>query len=557
MPLPYDAHEIESRWQTRWDADCLYDIDRQIEAPVFTNLVEFPYPSGDGLHVGHVFKYGGADVFGRYQRMRGHSVFQPIGFDSFGINAENYAMRLGEHPASVMARTTARFRRQLSRVGIGWDWSATLRTSDPAYYRWTQWVFCRLFEAGLAYRSASDDQWYLRITAYADRLRDGLAALHWPEVAKRQQRDWIANMHDWLISRQRYWGPPIPIVHCPACGPVLVPDDELPVLLPDENRPLAENERWAATNCPQCDGPARRETDVADTFFDSSWYFLRYPSVDIEDRPWDVERTARFLPASFYAGGPEHVRRHHLYARFVTMALSDMGLVPFDEPFPRIRLGGLIRHDGAKMSKSRGNVVDPDDYVDRHGGDVLRLFLLFSGPWEEGGDFTDQAVVGVERFLGRVWRRVVDANDRADADRTAKAIFAVTDAIEKFRFNVAIAALMAAVDDIDPPTLVLLLAPLAPYVAEELWHRLGREYSVHQQRWPTVDRAAAGGTETVNVVVQVDGRRRARLSVERDVDDEALIAAASAAVEGWLVDRAVERVVRVPNRLVNFVTFGG
>jgi leucyl-tRNA synthetase len=360
-------------------------------------------------------------------------------------------------------------------------------------------------------------------------------------------------MHDWLISRQRYWGPPIPIVHCPACGPVLVSDNELPVLLPEQDEPLANNDEWAATTCPRCEGPARRETDVSDTFFDSSWYFLRYPSVDVNDRPWAGDRTARFLPAAFYAGGPEHVRRHHLYARFVTMALFDMGLVPFEEPFPCIRLGGLIRHDGAKMSKSRGNVVDPDDYVDRYGADVLRLFLLFSGPWEEGGDFTDQAIVGVERFLARVWR-AVERQSAGDPEVTARTITAVTAAIHRFRFNVAIAALMSEVDSIEPRTLVLLLAPLAPYVAEEMWQRMGGDYSVHQQRWPVADRDSSAANGSVEIVVQVDGKRRGQVAVPSDAGSAAIVESASVAVAGWLAERAVERVVNVPGRLVNFVT---
>src|SRR4051794_33113304 len=310
MALPYDAHEIEARWQADWDARRLYQVD--IDAvdpsagPAFTNLVEFPYPSGEGLHVGHVFKYCGADAYGRYQRMRGRTVFQPIGFDSFGINAENYALRLGQHPATVVDRTTRRFRAQLSSIGIGWDWSRSVSTSDPSFYRWTQWVFGRLFDAGLAYRAEAPvtwcpscrtvlaneqvqggrcercdtvvttrnlRQWFLRITAYADRLKAGLAGLDWPDLAKRQQAEWIDGLHDWLISRQRYWGPPIPIVHCDRCGAVRVPDDQLPVLLPEvpvervrptgtAQSPLAAIDEWVRTMCPHCGGAARRETDV-------------------------------------------------------------------------------------------------------------------------------------------------------------------------------------------------------------------------------------------------------------------------------------------------------
>ena len=478
----------------------------------FYNLVEFPYPSAEGLHVGHVFKYAGADAFGRYQRMRGHDVFQPMGWDAFGINAENYALKIGEHPATVIARTTANFRRQLSSVGTTWDWDACVDTSSPEYYRWTQWVFVQLYRAGLAYRAEAPvvwcpscltvlareqlegdsrcercdtvvtervmKQWFLRITAYKDRLLAGLDDLDWPERSKRTQRNWIAGLHDWLISRQRYWGPPIPIVYCDRCG--TVPVDE-PVILPwiEDFRPrgtgvspLAECEEWVNTSCPGCGGPARRETDVSDTFFDSSWYFLRYPCVDRDDVAWDE----RVTPVDFYAGGQEHIARHHLYARFVTMALHDLGLVPFAEPFPRVRLGGMLTHNGAKMSTSRGNVVGPDDYADL-APDVLRVALLFTQPWEHTGDFRDDQIAGADRFLARVRRWFESGEDGRDpCDAT---VDAVTNAIERFKFNVAVARLMEARGRIDRGIFARLLAPLAPTVAEELCP------GVHTTEWPT------------------------------------------------------------------------
>ena len=522
MGVPYDVHEVERRWQARWDADRLYevDVDAVSLADAFYNLVEFPYPSGDGLHVGHVLTYCGADSFGRYQRMLGKTVFQPIGFDSFGINAENYARKLGEHPRDVIERTTATFRRQLSSVGCGWDWSRSIETSDPAYYRWTQWLFVRLFRAGLAYRAEAPvvwcpscqtvlaneqvedaacercgtrvtervmTQWFLRTTAYAERLRRGLDALEWPEPAKNRQRSWIGGLHDWLISRQRYWGPPIPIVHCPACGPVPVPEDELPVLLPEVEdwsgvSPLASLEEWVRTDCPSCGRPARRETDVSDTFFDSCWYFLRYPSSDVADQPWDAERTARWLPVDHYAGGREHVARHHLYARFVTMALHDVGLVPVEEPIPRVRLHGDVLHHGRRMSKSRGNVVNPDDYIERHGADVLRTYVLFCSRWDEGGDFRDAGIVGVERFFVKLWRRVAERPE--GTYEVDPLVVRVDRAMQRLRPNVAVAALMEWVQRADADVLVRLLAPIAPYLAEELWARLGRPYSVHRASWP-------------------------------------------------------------------------
>jgi leucyl-tRNA synthetase len=517
--VPYDVHDVERRWQSAWDDARLYTPD--LDQPYFTNLVEFPYPSAEGLHAGHAMTYCGADAFGRYQRMRGRQVFQPIGFDAFGINAENYARKIGEHPRDVIARTTTRYRAQLTALGCGWDWTRSVTTSDPGYYRWTQWLFVQLFRAGLAYRAegaviwcpacetvlareqVEDDacercqtrvaertmtQWWLRTTRYRDRLYAGLDDLDWPEPAKNRQRRWIEGLHDWLISRQRYWGPPIPIVHCERCGPVPVPEDQLPVLLPEVEEwtgvsPLARVEEWVRTACPACDGPGRRETDVSDTFLDSCWYFLRYASTEFDDHPW---HPGRVRPVDMYAGGREHVARHHLYARFAVMALHDLGLVPFAEPFPVLRLHGDLLHEGRRMSKSRGNVVNPDDYVDRYGADVFRTYLLFCSRWDEGGDFRDDGIIGVERFFARMWRRV--EGQPHGTDPSGRLIDAVGTAYQGMRLNLVVARLMEAVRTVDARALTLLLAPIAPYLAEELWCRLGGRGSVHLQPWPGVRR---------------------------------------------------------------------
>ncbi len=732
MAVPYDVHAIEARWRGRWEEARLYEVDVHGVAPEdkFYNLAEFPYPSADGLHVGHVFKYCGLDAFGRYQRMRGKVVFQPIGYDAFGINAENYALKTGAHPRTLIARTTANFARQLSSVGIGWDWSRVVDTSQPEYYRWTQWIFLQLFRAGLAYQAdapvvwcpscltvlANEQlegdrcercttvttqrvmrQWFLRITAYADRLLDGLDHLDWSERGKRLQRQWIGRsrgreiefgdlrvfttrpdtimgvtflavpsghsaagssrphpvtgesipvveadyviesygtgavmgvpahderdrryaethglavshapllsdrevaavgrpaaryrLHDWLISRQRYWGSPIPIVHCDDCGPVGVPERELPVELPDLDEfgpsrtgqsPLGRVDTFVAVPCPRCGRPGRRETDVADTFVESSWYFLRYPSTDVEDRPWDEARTARLLPVDFYAGGIEHASRHHLYARFVTMALHDLGHLPFEEPFPKIRLGGMIVYQGAKMSKSRGNVVGPDDYLGDTGADVLRCALMFAAPWEAGGEFRDDAITGIERFFTRVWNVVVDLPDDGDdriAPSTAESrraidrrIAEVEHAIEAMRFNVGLARLMeltgwleghgSALDEVELDrarrVLVLLLAPFAPHLAEELWARLGGEFSVHSRPWPAYD-AAALLEDEVEMVVQIDGRMRDRVHVPAGVDERGAvdIAVTRPRVQEHLAGRSVTRTVYVPTKVLNFVT---
>jgi leucyl-tRNA synthetase len=405
--------------------------------------------------------------------------------------------------------------------------------------------------------------------------RNGLAVSHAPLLTDTTEVGTAAvryRMRDWLISRQRYWGPPIPVVHCEDHGAVGVPPDDLPVRLPDVDdvrptgsgvSPLAAVADFVHTTCPRCGRAARRETDVSDTFFDSSWYFLRYPSARLADRPWDPVRTATWLPVDFYAGGPEHVQRHHLYARFVTMALHDLGLVDFEEPFPRIRLGGLIVHDGAKMSKSRGNVVGPDAYWDAHGSDVLRCALLFSAPWEGGGDFRDEAIAGIERFFTRVWRRVVtpdagtgDDDPPEELDRTIRD---VTREIERLRFNVALARLMELTARVRSRrgrrTLVLLLAPFAPHLAEELWARLGEEYSVHRQRWPVAD-TSPDANRDVEIAVEVDGRVRGRLRVTPDADEHAVRTAAleHPGVRGAVGGRAVVRTVYVPGRVVNLVT---
>jgi leucyl-tRNA synthetase len=803
----HDFREIEARWQARWEADRLdeIDVDRVRPEEKFYNLVEFPYPSAEGLHVGHAYTYCGADVYGRYQRMRGRALFQPMGFDSFGIHTENYALRVGENPRTLTEKTIANYRRQLRRLGAAWAWDHEVVTSDPSFYRWTQWIFLQLYRAGLAVRKEAPvvwcpscktvlafeqvegdrcercgtrvtervmKQWFLRITAYAQELLDGLDTLDWPALSKRLQADWIGRsegvevdfgvpdagltlsafttrpdtlfgvtflavppghpelgrlvtpdleaevrefvrsrggprvpgrrsgeprgvftgsnsvhpvtgapvpvfvtdyvvaeygtgvvmgvpahdrrdfefaramdlpvvrvvespgdasdggdpdepwtgrgaltgsgsfsgmpseeaaeaiadlldeegrgrravryrLHDWLISRQRYWGPPIPIVYCDRCGEVPVPEERLPVLLPEVEEfrptgtgesPLAAVEEFVETSCPNCDGPARRETDVSDTFLDSAWYFLRYPSSDVVDRPWDPDRTARLLPVDTYAGGREHVVRHHLYARFVTRALHDLGLVPFAEPFPRIVLHGLLIKDGAKMSKRKGNVVNPDEYVDRVGADVLRMYLLFCGDWQEGGDFRDDGLAGIVRFAGRVWRLVSASHEPGpggvDLRPVDLAAAAVTDHIERLKFNTAISALMELATwasrekprmseaewDRTARWLVLLLAPFAPHLSEELWAHLGGPYSVHLQRWPEPDPEALRDAE-FTLVIQVNGRVRDRRTAPTGAGRDAAlgIALQSENVRRHLDGRRPKQVVYVPDRLINLL----
>ena len=805
--MPYPFVEIEAKWQKRWEETGAHSVDLSAAERPFYNLMEFPYPSAEALHVGHVYTYSGADTYGRYMRMHGHTVFEPMGFDAFGIHSENYALKHNINPMVLTDRNVRRFRHeQMTRFGAMFDWSHSVDTSKPEYYRWTQWVFVQLFKAGLAERKEAPvnwcpscltvlaneqvidgecercqsevvqkkmTQWFFRITDFAQRLLDGLDHLDWPEISKIGQRNWIGRsegaeidfgidgtdesftvfttrpdtlfgatycvfapehplcdsvvsaeqrdaladyrgkvsrlkeierlslerektgvflgayainpvngaripiwasdyvlmqygtgavmavpahdqrdwefarkfdlpmievvsseagiadaayegpgvmrssaqfdgipsaemkravtewlegkgqarfkvtyrLHDWLISRQRYWGPPIPIIYCDKCGTLPVPDGQLPVVLPEVEdfrptgtgkSPLASVADFVNTTCPQCGGPAERETDVSDTFLDSAWYFLRYTSTHRDDAPFDADLTRKWLPVDMYMGGREHICMHHLYARFVTMALYDMGYVPFEEPFGRLRLHGMIIKDGAKMSKSRGNVVNPDEYIDRYGGDVIRMYLLFLGPYEEGGDFNDRAIAGISRFLTRVYETVTGPR-RGVGDGSAPvrgmhaAVKKVSEDVESLNFHTAISALMTYMnwlqsdgESLSPEqedealrALVLLLAPFVPHLAEELWEVLGAGGaggSVYSQPWPVYDESALA-LEQVELAVQVNGKVRGRVTVPADAPEEKVREAALADdnVAATLGGKTVRKVIVVPGRVVNIV----
>lgn len=626
MVDPYDVHAVEARWREYWAARGLYRADLDGARKPFYNLMEFPYPSGEGLHMGHVYTYCGADALGRLRRMQGYDVFQPFGFDAFGIHSENYALKLGVHPADMIPRNIRRFRdEQLTRLGCAFDWSRQVDTTDPAYYRWTQWIFIQLFKAGLAYQAEAPvnwcprdqtvlaneqvidgrcercdtpveqrvmRQWFLRITAYADELLDA-SNIDVPDSWVRRQRAWIGRqetgdgvkyrLHDWLISRQRYWGPPIPIIHCERCGAQPVPEDQLPVPLPRIESfrptgvaPLAAVEAFVQTFCPVCGAPARRETDVSDTFLDSAWYFLRYLASEYADRPWDSARIVKWLPVDCYAGGPEHVTMHHLYARFLIKALRDLGHLSIDEPFRAIRMHGTITREGAKMSKSRGNVVSPDVYLSQYGADVTRMAMMFIGPWEAGGDFSDAGINGIARFVARVWETLAhpptsfasDPARIAEARQVlARAAARVTAGIERMYFHTAIAALMetltwvrAAARMLDAATwqafaqtYVMLLAPLAPHLAEAIWERLGGADSIHTQPWPELETAPPA---MIELPVQINGKVRDRIQVMPDAADDlvARAALASERVRAVLNGGTPRQVLVVPGRLVRIDT---
>ncbi len=795
----YAPASVEAKWRRIWDERGDYRTDLDSDDRPYYNLSMFPYPSAEGLHVGHMVPYTGIDIHGRWHRLHGDNVFQPMGFDAFGIHSENYALKIGEHPAVVMRRAVANFREnQLKMIGAMFDWEHQVNTADPAYYRWTQWLFLQLFKAGLVeWRDgavlwcpscltvlANEQveqgrcercgsvvetrwlrQWWLKITNYAQELLDALDTLDWSESTKLMQRNWIGRregarivfdlegcerkdvavfttrpdtlfgatflviaadhpqleefapaerrgevnawrnrlpgpeaepdfsvgidlgcwavhpltgarlpvwaapyvlydygtgsimavpahderdhafatahdlpivqviappegsggdgaytghgtmvnsgdldgepseegrrriverlensqrgeatityrLRDWLISRQRYWGPPIPIIHCTKDGQVPVPDEDLPVLLPEVEdfrptgtgvSPLATVEEWVNVVCPKCGGPARRETDVSDTFLDSSWYHLRYPSTDFDDVAFDPDRTRRWLPVDMYIGGNEHAVRHLLYARFVMRALHGIGLVDEPEPYTRFRAHGMIVKDGFKMSKSRGNVVNPDEYIEEYGADTFRLYLMFLGPYTAGGDFRDEGIVGITRFLQRVWRGVQNASEAgADGERERRRhrlIATVDEDIAGLHYNTAIAQLMGFAREleheadegrgrrVDAETLLLCLAPFAPYITEELWQRTGHEGSVHARGgWPAHDPALAA-REEVEVAVQVNGKLRGTLTVPAGTGEDELRRRALEVprVVELLAGSEPRKVITVIDRVVNLV----
>ena len=808
----YEPSAVEDKWQRLWEerATNSYTLDelRSAEDPYY-NLMMFPYPSAEGLHIGNIYAFTGADVHGRYQRLRGRTVFEPMGFDAFGIHSENFALKVGKNPMDLIPSNVANFTRQLKRMGGMFDWQHSVDTTQPDYYKWTQWVFVQLLKGGLAERKEAPvnwcpscktvlaneqvvggecercgtaveqrriAQWFFKITDYAQRLLDNLGHIDWSTKTKKSQVNWIGRsegarlhfpvvddagtetgavievyttrpdtvfgatymvlspehplvdtvtnpglsapvyayrdkakkkdlvarqkadktksgvstggycrnpatgeaipiwvadyvlmdygtgaimavpghdqrdfdfatqfelpivrvvagpgddadspleeayvgpgrlvnsgqfdgtdvtdsvgvvtewvasdgwgeaqvnfrLHDWCVSRQRYWGPPIPVIHCEACGAVPVPEEDLPVLLPrvedfkpDDSgvSPLARVAEWYETTCPECGQAARRETDVSDTFLDSGWYFLRYPSTDFDDRPFDAQLTKDWLPVDMYIGGQEHAVLHLLYSRFLTMVLHDLGHLDFEEPYHMFRAHGLIVAEGAKMSKSKGNVVLPDPVIEEFGADTLRVYLMFMGPFEEGGDYRAEGIQGPYGFLHRLWDSVVSAAEgEPDADverKVHQTIRQVTEQIPALQYNTAIAAVMeclnavraggrtAVLAEVEP--LVPLIAPFAPHIAEELWERLGHEGGLFggADSWPSYDEAKAA-ENTVTIAVQVNGKLRASIDVPKGASEEEVVAAVRAEdnVKRHLDGAQERRVIYVKERLVNFV----
>jgi len=804
MEDDYHFASIERKWQRYWETRGTNRTDLHRAKKPFYNLMMFPYPSAEGLHVGNMFSFVGSDIQGRFHRMNGHDVFEPMGFDAFGIHSENFAMKKGDHPARMVPRNIAHFREnQLKKIGNMYDWSRELDSTSPEYYRWTQWIFIQLYKAGLAYRAEgvlnwcpscktvlADEQvvggqcercadgvtkremvqWFLKTTEFAQPLLDNLDTLDWSEVTRVAQRNWIgrsegarvtftvdgtgkafdvfttrpdtlfgatylvcapehplldaivtsehrdaskayreraaqmteverqaagdgktgvftgvyavnpangeripiwmsdyvlmgygtgaimavpahdqrdfefaeefglktvpvisrdgkiplfrsayteegilinsgrfdglhsadaarrivewlkerglADVHvnyrlrDWCISRQRYWGPPIPMIHCGACGIIPVPEEDLPVLLPEiedympdgsGESPLKRDPDFYHTVCPACGEPAVRDTDVSDNFLCSAWYFYRYPCTEHRDRPFDPEMIEKWLPVDLYVGGNEHAVMHLFYSRFLCMALNRIGLVSFREPFKRFVANGVVVRKGAKMSKSRGNVINPDDYISRYGTDAFRGYLMFMGDYLVGGGFRDEGVKAMHAFLRRAWTNLRPVGPVRDDPLDTETLYwlhrttrEVTGDIRRFSYNTAIARLMELLNHISKhhvrqrsvsETFAKLLAPFAPHLCEELWERWGHRQSIFDGPWPDYVDAYAT-RESIEYVIQINGKVRAKTSVARGLAEEEIdvLWRSNPAVMEWIGDRKIIKRIYVPDKLVNIVT---
>jgi leucyl-tRNA synthetase len=804
----YNHREIEPKWRQYWISNRLHEARDEDPRPKYYCLDMFPYPSGSGLHVGHWRSYVLPDCWSRYKWLQGYKVFHPMGWDAFGSPAENDAIQKGIHPAVSTRRNIENFKRQLNEIGAMYDWSREVNTTDPDYYKWTQWIFVKMFRAGLAYKTfmpvnwcpscktgiANEDvvngrcercgtevtkkelnQWMLRITKYADRLLSGLEKLDWPEKVKTMQTNWIGRsegaevtftaiaangaqhplkifttrpdtlfgatymvmapehplvkeltsaqqasqveayveqvkterdvdraaktektgvftgayainpvnnekipiwiadyvlmaygtgaimavpahderdyefaktfgleirevikseqgiekeayteegimvnsgefngmpsaegrkaivrrleerglgdatvnykLRDWVFSRQRYWGEPIPIVHCSInCGLVPVPEDDLPVRLPDVERyqptgtgesPLAAIKDWVNTKCPNCGGPAERETDTMPQWAGSSWYFLRYASPHADDALITKEGK-KWLPVDLYVGGVEHAILHLLYARFFTMFLHDIGVVDFDEPFLRLFNQGMITYIGKsgkaeKMSKSKGNVVNPDDLVHDFGCDSLRMYELFVGPPELDAEWNDHGIEGVYRFLKRAWHWVLMHNGQW-APTSSKAMLTqrhlliknVTERLETFRMNTIVSSFMEFINEVtetkeapDKETVevfLIAISPFAPHFAEELWQRTGHQPSIFSQKWPKWDESYTRA-DTVTVAVQINGKLRGTILVKAEAPEEFVLETArkDPTITKYLDGKQIRKKVYVKNRILNLV----
>ena len=799
--MKYDFSAVEQKWQKKWEDEGIFHAQDNSDKPKFYGLVEFPYPSGAGMHVGHIKAYSGLEVISRKRRMQGYNVLFPIGFDAYGLPTENYAIKTGIHPRKVTDMNIEKFSSQLKKVGFSFDWTRVVDTTEESYYKWTQWIFLKMFENGLVFRDKtlvnycpsckvvlsnedsqggkcdichsdivqkSKDVWYLRITEYADKLLQGLDKVDYLPNIKLQQVNWIGKstgafvnfeidgtgekmkiyttrpdtlfgvtfmvmapehplidkyadkignmadieayraecakktefertqlvkdktgvriegfeainpvngkkipiyisdyvmmgygtgaimavpahdqrdyefakkfgidiievikggdinveaytgdgemvnsdflngmvkkvdsiakmaefleekgigekgvqykMKDWAFNRQRYWGEPIPVVHCEKCGIVPVPYGELPLKLPevdnfqpgsDGESPLAKIDSFVNCSCPKCGAPAKRETDTMPQWAGSSWYFLRYIDPHNTEAFADKDKLKYWGPIDWYNGGMEHVTRHLIYSRFWHKFLYDIGEVPFDEPYAKRTAQGLILGpDGEKMSKSKGNVVDPNEVVDALGADVLRTYVLFMGDYEKAAPWSESSVKGCKRFIDRIWNLLEIAKDGEEYSKELETAFhktikKVSEDIENMKFNTAIAALMTLLNDIydtgsitkgEFKTFVKLLDPFAPHVAEEIWAELGGEGLLAVAQWPEYDEAKTVDS-TIEVPVQICGKLRATITIAKDsTADEAIAAAkADAKVLEFLDGKNIIKEIYVPGKIINIV----
>jgi leucyl-tRNA synthetase len=783
--MRYSPEKIEKKWQKTWQTKKSYVAKDFSKKPKKYILVEFPYPSGAGLHMGHLRSYVASDVLSRYYRAKGFEVMYPMGWDAFGLPAENYAIKMGVHPDAVTKENIKTFKSQIGSLGISFDWSREVNTTDPDYYKWTQWLFLQFFNKGLAYEAesminwcpkdktglANEEvingecercgtkvekkmlrQWYLKITEYAQPLIDGLKDLEWPEAVKVQQENWIGRsegaeiefklessdgegkatvfttrpdtlfgatylvlapehamveklksaisnwkevekyiktaanktdlqrsalekeksgvelkgvhainpatnekipvwiadyvlatygtgaimavpahderdmqfaekyklkikevvhndvlinsgefnglsvaqakkkvtskfgklkiqykLRDWVFSRQRYWGEPIPLIHCPNCGIVPVPDKELPVKLPKVKKyeptgtgesPLAAIDSWVNVKCPKCKGSAKRETNTMPQWAGSSWYFLRYADPKNTKKFADMKNLKYWMPIDVYFGGMEHTTLHLLYSRFWNQFLFDQGLVPVREPYTKRQPHGMILGpDGEKMSKSKGNVVNPDRLVKEYGADTTRMFGMFLGPHEQMVAWNEQGITGVNRFLQKLWSFVSDKADAKEKDSAKveveinKLIKKIGQSVEEIKFNTAISTFMEFLNSIEKETiskqtlqkLLIVLSPFAPHIAEELWTMVGKG-SVVAQAWPEFDEAKTI-SQTIQFVIQINGKFRGNIEMPKGASQE-LVTSAALGIETVVKNingQPVRKVIFVPDRLINFV----
>jgi leucyl-tRNA synthetase len=606
----YDFEPVEARWRLQWDQDRLYEAQIDLSKPKYYCLDTWAYPSSEGVHIGYVKSFGGMDIIARFKRMKGFNVLYPGGWDTFGLPAENFAIKSGRHPREISHESIGNFRAQFKAFGLSYDWSREMDTADPEYYKWTQWVFLVMFQNGLAYRKKSavnwcpNDktvlaneqvingkcercgadvvqkelmQWFFRVSGYSKRLIADSNRLNWDEKYLNIHKKWLDGVRDWVVSRQRYWGPPIPIIYCDQCGTVPVPEADLPVLLPYDvdftptgAPPLAKNEKFVNTNCPQCGGKATREVDILDTFVSSAWYELRFTDPHNPNEFASKPALAYWRNVDHYQGAIEHLTAHLVYARFVAKVLFDSGYIPFDEPFPKYTpVGLLVDKTGTKFSKRLGNAPNTDELLKKYGGDLLRLSTGFITPFGDISRWGESDLVGLKKFRDRVWRVFMEKVDGkhyemplAILKQLHRLIKTVEENIGDMKFNVAISHLMVfigaltnyegKVDRSVWETFTKVLAPFAPFITEEMWHQIGNQTSVHQESWPRYDPKLAR-SDLVEISVQINGKFRGTVEVPYDASQAEVETAIFNSNLQTLLNKKILKKIFIANKTINFL----